>query len=194
MIYYPAFLNLKAKKVILFGGGEIALRKARSLVQTGAKLTAASRDFSEPFLHFAKRNRIRIQRKSSIPKTFKGVMLVTAATSDSVFNRTVYERCVRDGVLVNVVDDPKHCTFIVPSVLRRGPLQIAISTGGASPLLSKILRQKLEKQFGREYAQLAKRLGRERKKTKGKLNSMQERKQYFKKFIRSEFQTLGIKV
>ena len=188
MNYYPAFLNLKDQKVVLFGGGQVALRKAKTLVEAGADLVVVSRDFSGEFLKFAKRHRLRLRYGSEIQNVLRGSFLVIAATSDEAFNGTVSQKCKQKGIFVNVVDDPAHSSFIVPSVLKRGRLQIAISTGGASPLLAKTLRQKLEAQFGTEYGELLRRLERDRKETKKTIYLEKSRRNHFKKIV-----VLGLK-
>lgn len=193
MKYYPAFLNLKGRRALLFGAGEVALRKARTLVQSGAQLTVISREFSKPFQKFARENGIKMRRGNQFPNQLDKVFLVVAATSNSAFNRTIYKNCEQRGILVNVVDDPKHSTFIVPSVLRRGLLQIAISTGGASPLLAKTLRKKLAAQFGAGYSELVKRLAQDRKKAKRKIRFGRERKNYFQKLVTSQLKMLESK-
>ncbi|MBI3999412.1 MAG: bifunctional precorrin-2 dehydrogenase/sirohydrochlorin ferrochelatase [Candidatus Omnitrophica bacterium] len=185
LTYYPAFLNLNGKRVLLFGAGKVALRKAHVLVQSGAKLLAISHDFSTEFLRFAKQKQIRIQSGSAFPKSLKRISLVVAATSDEVFNRKVYRRCLKENILVNVVDDPKHSTFIVPSILRRGALQIAISTGGASPFLAKMLRKKLESQFGASYGKLVRELSCERRQAKRLIKLESTRRNHFQKLVRS---------
>ena len=184
MKYYPAFLKLKGKRVILFGGGSVALRKLKSLVETEAQVTAISKEFSDEFLKFAKKNRTRIQPGNKLPKNWKTFSLVVAATSEAAFNHGVYQQCERANIFVNVVDDPKHSTFIVPSSFKRGALQIAVSTGGKSPLLAKLIRKKLSRQFGREYQGFLAELGRERKKVKRLIVEQKERRNHFEKLIR----------
>jgi siroheme synthase-like protein len=184
--YYPVFLNLKGKKVLLFGGGEVALRKARMLRRSGARLIVVSREASARFLKFVRRYGIEVHEGSFIPEDLSGVFLIVSATNDPDFNRGVYERSERAGIFVNVVDDPKHCTFIAPSIVKRGSLQIAISTGGASPLLAKELRQKLERQFGPEYRTLVQRLKRDRTEAKQRIPLERDRRKHFAKVLESE--------
>lgn len=191
MIYYPAFLNLAKRRVYLFGGGEVALRKARALARSGADLIAISRDFSKPFLRFAKHRRIQLRTGSRIPKLFRPAALVIAATSDRAFNHEIYKRSSEQGILVNVVDDPTHSTFMVPSVLRRGSFQIAITTGGASPLLAKMLRKKLAREFGAEYGLLIRNLKRDREKIKRLIPAGTERRNHFRKLITSRLKELN---
>ena len=193
MSYYPAFLNLNNQKVVLFGGGQVALRKAKTLVEAGADLVVMSRDFSREFLKFSKRHRLKLRYGSEIQNILRGSFLVIAATSDGKFNEAVFQACKQKGVFVNVVDDPAHSSFIVPSVLKRGRLQIAISTGGASPLLAKTLRQKLEAQFGTEYGELLRRLERDRKKAKGTIHLEKDRRNHFHQMVASGLQSLNRK-
>ena len=183
MTYYPAFLNLEDRKVLLFGGGTVALRKARSLVKTGACIAAISKKFSDPFLKFARKQKIKLTRSSAFPKVLHNVVLVVAATSDPRFNQKVYERCNRENIFVNVVDDPKHSTFIVPSLLQRGPLQIAVSTGGKSPFLAKLIRKKLKRQFSGEYRHIVEWLGKEREKVKRMIKEQKARQRYLQKLV-----------
>ena len=190
MIYYPAFLNLKGKKVLLFGAGAVALRKAKSLIASEAKLSVISREFSDAFRRFAKSKKIKLQKGSRIPKSLSSVSLVVAATSDTGFNRLVYQACSRKGILVNVVDDPKHSNFIVPSVVRRGNLQIAISTGGASPYLAKLLRQKFEGELDSRYADLARFLKKERVRVKNTISSAAGRRNYFEQLVNAKLKQL----
>ena len=188
-MYYPAFLNLKGKRVLLFGAGQVAFRKAKVLAQARVNLTVVSREFSAPFLKWAKHNRIKLIRGTKI-LNLANVWLVVAATSDSQFNHRLYAECERKKIFVNVVDDPKHCSFIVPSVIRRGKLQLAVSTGGTSPSLAKIVRKKLEKQFGPEYARLLKQMAKIRTEAKKKI-AFKDRKNYFRKQVISRLKALS---
>lgn len=189
MIHYPAFLDLEGKKVLLFGAGKVALRKAKSLFESGARVTVVSREFSKPFVNFAKRAHFKLVRGSKIPALSR-TWLVVAATSDRKLNQRIYGACERKKIFVNVVDDPKHSSFIVPSVVRRGRFQLAVSTGGASPALAKMVRLKLEKQFGPEYARLIGQLARVREKAKRDISG-KWRKRYFQKQVISRLKALS---
>jgi siroheme synthase-like protein len=189
MSYYPAFLDLKDKNVLLFGAGQVALRKAKMLFGAGAHLTVVSREFSKPFLKFAKGSRMKLVHGSRIPK-LTHVRLVVAATSDRKFNQKVYRACERKKIFVNVIDDPKHSSFIVPSVVKHGRLALAISTGGASPALAKMIRKKLQKQFGSQYASLLKEMAHDRLRTKRNLPA-KERRNHFQKLAASQLKALS---
>ena len=147
--YYPAFINLENKKTVVVGGGKIAERKILGLLDTGAKVTVVSPGITKRIEREKQKSGLRHicrgYRKSDLKKAF----LVIAATDD----RDVNERVSRDApCLVNIVDVPKLCNFIVPSSMQRGPLTIAISTGGVSPALARSLRKELEKIYGCEFS------------------------------------------
>jgi len=147
--YYPVFIDLENKKTIVVGGGKVAERKILGLLDTGAKVTVVSPGITKRIEREKQKGRLRhicrAYRKSDLKEAF----LVIAATDD----REVNERVSRDApCLVNVVDVPKLCNFIVPSTMQRGPLTIAISTGGVSPALARSLRKELEKIYGCEFS------------------------------------------
>jgi precorrin-2 dehydrogenase/sirohydrochlorin ferrochelatase len=149
--YYPIQLDLKGRPCLVVGGGEVALRKARSLVEAGAEVTVVAPEVHPKLRAFGGVNLVeRAWRDTDL----HGVFLVVVATDDAVTNRAVARDAADLGLLVNVVDCPALSNFIVPATLRRGELSISISTGGASPALARRLREKLEAQFGEEYAAL----------------------------------------
>ena len=149
MKYYPAFLDLKNKKAVVVGGGSVAERKVRLLVDAGASVTLISPDItanlrklaSKGALHYVERN----YRKGDV----EGAFIVIAGTSSAALNSKI--ACAAKN-LVNVIDTPSDGNFIVPSVVRRGALNIAISTEGASPAVSKAIRKELEGYYSREFA------------------------------------------
>jgi precorrin-2 dehydrogenase / sirohydrochlorin ferrochelatase len=153
--YYPAFIDLENKKTVVVGGGKVAERKILGLLGRGAKVTVVSPGITKRIEREKQKGRLRhifrAYRKSDLKEAF----LVIAATDD----REVNERVSRDApCLVNVVDVPKLCNFIVPSTMQRGPLTIAISTGGVSPALARSLRKELEKIYGCELSEYLKAL------------------------------------
>jgi precorrin-2 dehydrogenase / sirohydrochlorin ferrochelatase len=152
--YYPVFLDLKGKKCLVIGGGEVALRKIKMLLGCGAKVTVISPAFHPDLRRLAKRRSVRLIQRSYQSGDLKGGVIVISATDDAKTNKRVSEEAREKGVLVNVIDDPKRSDFIVPSILRRGGLTIAVSTSGMSPAVAKKIRTKLEGEFGEEYALL----------------------------------------
>ena len=147
--YYPAFIDLENKKTVVFGGGKVAERKILGLLDTGAKVTVVSPGLTKRIEREKQKGRLRHICRGYRKSDLKNAFLVIAATDD----RDVNERVSRDApCLVNVVDVPKLCNFIVPSSMQRGPLTIAISTGGVSPALARSLRKELEKIYGCEFS------------------------------------------
>ncbi|HEX3606052.1 MAG TPA: bifunctional precorrin-2 dehydrogenase/sirohydrochlorin ferrochelatase [Candidatus Dormibacteraeota bacterium] len=160
--YYPAMLDLAGRDALLVGGGEVAAQKARPLLEAGVRLRIVA-----PTLTDALRARVDAgdaswEEREVRPGDVAGAAVVVCATDVRATNRRVFEEASAAGIPVNVVDDPELCSFIVPSVVRRGPLQVAISTGGRSPAFAKFMRLRLEEAIGEEYGALAELAGRMR--------------------------------
>lgn len=169
MAGYPLFLNLEGQRCLVFGGGRVATRKVQALLKRGANVICLSKDFCEPLRKLANSKGARpllklMKRKKGAWPLLNGARVVIAATSDRNFNARVARACRRKKIWVNVVDEPKLCDFMVPAVVQRGPLQIAISTEGRSPLFSRRLREELEKVIPSSTGRLLERLGKIRKK------------------------------
>ena len=159
--YYPILLNIQDKKCLVVGGGNVAWRKVCSLKDAGARVTVVSPEFCP---EMEKETGIeRIQQKYE-EGFLNEVLVVIASTDDEEVNKKVYYDATKRGLLVNVVDRPEFCSFIVPATINRGDLSISISTGGASPALARNIRESLEKQFGNEYGEFAKLLSETRRK------------------------------
>ena len=146
---YPIVLNLSGRSALVVGGGEVALRKARALADAGARVRVVAPEFSAGF---AEDGRFECVAARYEKRHIEGALVAVAATDDEAVNRQVAEDARAAGVLVNVVDRPELCDFIVPAQVRRGDLVVAVSTSGAAPALAKRLRERLEKEFGPEYA------------------------------------------
>ncbi len=153
MNYYPVFLNLKGRKALVVGGGKVAERKVSALLKAGADVIVVS-----PSLTPGLKRELSRKRIGHLPRTYrrgdlKGVFLTIAATDSAETNR----RISKDApALVNVVDVPSECNFIAPSVVRRGPLLLAISTSGTSPAFARTLRKELEKSCGPDLSEYLK--------------------------------------
>lgn len=147
-VYYPVLLNLKGKKIIVVGGGKVAERKALPLLRSGAKVTVISPECTERLKKENLRKHIQYVPRRYKKGDLKNAFLVIAATDSAETNRKISEDA---PYLVNVVDKPLLCNFIVPSVVRRGPLTIAVSTSGISPSLARTIRKELEGLYGHEF-------------------------------------------
>jgi len=152
--YYPIFLNISGKKCVVIGGGQVALRKVRTLLEHGASVEVISPDFCSELSRLAENGEIRVLQKSYRAGDLQDAVITIAATNDRNTNLEVVKEARRKAVLVNVVDDPECSDFIVPSYMHRGDVTIAVSTGGRSPALARKIRTRLEKDFGDEYASL----------------------------------------
>jgi precorrin-2 dehydrogenase/sirohydrochlorin ferrochelatase len=151
MGYYPVLIRLDGLKVLLVGGGKVAERKAMSLLEAGASVGLVARDLTAGLASLVEHGRLTLLGPQFEEALLEGAILVIAATNDKELNRRISAIARRRGILVNAVDQPNDCTFIVPSVMRRGDLIVAVSTAGKSPALSKRIRGFLEEKFGEEY-------------------------------------------
>lgn len=164
MRYYPVFLDIQNRPCLVVGGGPVAERKVLGLLSAGAKVTVVSPRTTKKLGELAKEDRVKHQKGRFTPGMLKGFFLAIAATDSKEVNAAVWMEAEALGLPVNVVDDPAHCSFIMPSVVDRGSLTVAISTSGKSPLLAQRLREELEKIIGTEYETLVEILGAVRKK------------------------------
>jgi len=158
MSLFPMFLKLSGRPCLVVGAGRIALEKIESLLPTGATITFVAPEALPRIEALAAEGRIRWTQREFQPRDLDGILLVIAATATPSVNHAVYEEATRRGILCNAVDDPPFCDFYFGSVVRRGDLQIAISTNGDSPALSQRLRREIDAQLpadlGRWLAQL----------------------------------------
>jgi precorrin-2 dehydrogenase/sirohydrochlorin ferrochelatase len=159
---FPMFLKLARRRCLVVGAGTIAEGKIASLLDAGARVKVVAPAATSTVLAWARERRIKFVRREFEPADLDGVFLVIAATSSVVVHRRVFREARRRGVLCNAVDEPERCDFYYPAVVRRGQLQVAVSTGGQSPALAQRLRRELEAQFGPEYEGWVAELGRAR--------------------------------
>lgn len=143
MPLFPIFLDLRGKKVLIVGGGHVALRKAERLAPYGASITAVAPEFAPGF---AALGGVTALERRFQPGDVEGSALVIAATDDAELNAAVSELCAWEGIPVNVVDDLALCSFVFPALVRRGELSVGISTGGASPSAAQYIRRLVEEQ------------------------------------------------
>jgi len=161
--FFPLMLRLQDRRCLVVGGGEVAAAKIRGLWHHGARVVVVSPRAVRQIQQQARAGLIVWRRRAFSARDVEGALLVIAATSCSPVNEAVFRACRKRGVLCNAVDDPEHCDFFYPAVVRRGGLQIAISTNGSSPALAARLRRELEEQFGPEWVFWLQRLGRTRR-------------------------------
>jgi len=162
MEMFPLFLKLEGRPCLLVGAGRVGEGKLMSLLRAGARVTVVASKATAGVQRLAKSAEIIWCKRRFTARDLDGMFLVVAATSSPAANAAIFKQARRRGVLCNAVDDPRHCDFFYPAVVRRGRLQIAISTGGSSPELASRLRQELEACFGPEYGPWLDQLGRQR--------------------------------
>jgi precorrin-2 dehydrogenase / sirohydrochlorin ferrochelatase len=184
---YVACLKLKGRRCVVVGGGDIGLEKVEGLLLCDADVTVIAPDVVEPLQEYASEGSIEWLRRSySGPGELEGAFMVIAATNDSEVNIGVYDDAEKRAMLVNVVDVPPLCNFILPAIVRSGPLAIAISTAGASPALAKRMKREIADTFGEPYARLAVMLNDARGWAKGTLPTYQDRKEFFEGIVNGD--------
>src|SRR5688500_3300756 len=154
--FYMACLKLSGRRCVVIGGGDVGLEKVEGLLACEGEVTLIAPDAIEPLRELADEGSIRWERREDAgPVDLEGVFMVIAATNDTDVNIQVYDDAEGRAMLVNVVDVPPLCNFILPAIIRTGPLAIAISTAGASPALAKRIRNQIADEYGEPYAKLA---------------------------------------
>ncbi len=186
MKFYPAYLDLRGRSCLIIGGGSVAERKALSLLEAGADITIISPLLSPKLTELSASGKISHRKKKFEEEDLFGAFLVIAAAGFREVNITVARACKERHMLVNVAVPPEESTFIVPSVVERGDLLIAISTSGASPGLSKKVRQELEKIYGPEYGLFLDKLAVIRRRVLNEVVNEQERHQIFQAILDSD--------
>jgi siroheme synthase-like protein len=185
--FYIACLKLSGRKCLVVGGGEIGLEKVEGLLACDADVTLVAPQANEPLRALAAEGSIAWeQREYAGPSDLEGTFMVIACTDDTDINIRVFDDAERRAMLVNIVDVPPLCNFILPAIVRTGPLAIAISTAGASPALAKRMKAEVSELFGEEYARLAIMLNDARGWAKGTLPTYQDRKAFFESIVNGE--------
>jgi precorrin-2 dehydrogenase / sirohydrochlorin ferrochelatase len=184
--FYIACLKLEGRKCLVVGGGDIGLEKVEGLLACNGEVTLVAPDAIEPLRALADEGSITWLQREYEPADLEGTFMVIAATNDTDVNIGIYEDAEKRAMLVNVVDVPPLCNFILPAIVRTGPLAIAISTAGASPALAKRIRNQIADEYGEPYARLAIMLNEVRGWAKGTLPTYQDRKVFFESIVNGE--------
>jgi precorrin-2 dehydrogenase/sirohydrochlorin ferrochelatase len=182
--FYIACLRLTGRRCLVIGGGEIGLEKVEGLLACDAAVTLIAPEAEPALAELAREGSIAWeQRPYGGAADLEGAFMAIAATDDTDVNIAVFEDAEQRAMLVNIVDVPPLCNFILPAIVRTGPLAIAISTAGASPALAKRMKREIEGRFGEPYARLAVMLNEVRGWAKGTLPTYQDRKQFFEEIV-----------
>ena len=156
---YLVNLDIRDRSALVVGAGEVAARKVAALVRAGARVTVVAVHVGEAVAAMARDGRLRLERRAFAPGDARGALVVIGATNDDNVNRQVAIDATACGALVNIVDRPELCTFTVPAVVHRGDLTLAASTEGRCPSLARAVRERLEHQYGPEWAEVVARVG-----------------------------------
>ncbi|MEW5726042.1 MAG: bifunctional precorrin-2 dehydrogenase/sirohydrochlorin ferrochelatase [Thermodesulfobacteriota bacterium] len=186
MGYLPIFIDVQGRTCLVVGGGEVGRRKVEGLIEGGAVVRLVSRDLDSRLADLTGQGRVEYLGREYRTEHLDGAVLVFAATDDPQLNARVSREAQARGLLVNVADQPRLCTFIVPASVRRGDLTLAVSTGGGSPALAARIRAELEAQFGPEYAEFLKVLRLVREKVLAEGRPAEENKSKFQRLIASD--------
>lgn len=183
---FPAFIKLAGRSCVVVGAGSVAESKIASLLESGAQVTVVAPDAKEETRRLAASRRIRwIPRKFALADLSRA-FLVIAATSDPEVNRAVFHEALDRGVLCNSVDDPPNCDFYFPAVVRRGPLQIAISTSGESPALAQRIRREIEDSLDASFGDWVEEIGERRREIIAAFPASDDRKRLLHRLAHSE--------
>jgi precorrin-2 dehydrogenase/sirohydrochlorin ferrochelatase len=185
MRHYPIFLDLQDCPCLVIGGGTVAERKVETLLQAQGRVTVISPTLTSKLRSWAVERQITIHERPYCPGDLQGFSLVFAATKNETVHQQIAAEARETKVLLNVVDRPALCSFIVPAIVSQGDLTLAISTGGASPALAKKIRERLEQHFGSEYDLALQLLARVRERVAAVGLSSDERQQLFTTLVNS---------
>jgi siroheme synthase-like protein len=181
--FYIACLKLTGRRCLVVGGGDIALDKVEGLLACDASVVLVAPDAIAPLQALAAEGSLTWEQRTYEPADLEGTFMAIACTNDTDVNIAVFDDAERRAMLVNIVDVPPLCNFILPAIVRTGPLAIAISTAGASPALAKRMKAEVSELFGEEYARLAIMLNDARGWAKGTLPTYQDRKAFFEGIV-----------
>ncbi|PJG84184.1 siroheme synthase CysG [Caviibacterium pharyngocola] len=190
MNYFPVFADLTNRPVLVVGGGEIAARKIHLLLKANAQVRIVAQKLNPSLTALWQQNRLIWLAKEFNAEQVRSVFLVIAATNDAQLNRRVFLVAEQQQKLINTVDDQAYCSFIFPSIIDRNPIQIAVSSGGAAPVLARLLREKLESLLPQHLGAMAEISGKWRAAVKEKLTTVTERRRFWERLFNGRFAQL----
>ncbi|MCP4689356.1 MAG: bifunctional precorrin-2 dehydrogenase/sirohydrochlorin ferrochelatase [Desulfobacterales bacterium] len=183
MRYYPVNLDIRNRPCLVVGGGSVGARKVTNLLRAGAVVTVVSPEAEPRIEALAEKGAVSLEKRSYRSSDLQGVFLVIGATDDEALNLKISADARRANMLCNIADQPEKCNFILPAIIQRGDLIIAISTSGKSPAFAKKLREELQTRFGEEYAEFLNLMGAARKKLLSRAHAPEAHKPLFEKLI-----------
>ena len=177
--YYPIFIDIEDRSVVIIGGGEVCARKAETMMKYGARVTVVSPAFTAEIAQWANDGKLTTREKRYDSADLDGANIVIASTDDTSVNEQIAADCRERRLPVNVVDVTPLCEFIVPAIIDKGSVTLAVSTGGKSPALARTLKEDLQRMIGPEYAEVNDALGTLRESAKRVLPTDVDRKRFF---------------
>lgn len=186
MDFFPLFLDLENRDCLVVGGGKVAARKVALLLRAGATVQVVAPGLCDVLERLVKEERIAHSKREFVDTDIESKVLVIAATDSQAVNRLVSEQAKQRNIPVNVVDQPELCSFIVPSVINRSPVQVAVSTGGSSPVLARLLRARLESYVPAAYGRLARLVESFRERVKQRFGRIEQRRQFWENALQGE--------
>jgi uroporphyrin-III C-methyltransferase/precorrin-2 dehydrogenase/sirohydrochlorin ferrochelatase len=183
MDHLPVFLNLKGKRALVLGGGTVAARKTDLAVRAGCDVTVVAPDLNDDMARLVQKNGIKHKTGELVAADLDGCTIAFGATSDNAVNRQLQELGAAAGVLVNIADDPGLCDFIMPAIVDRTPLLVAVGSGGTSPLLTRMLKARFETEIPAAYGRLADFAGKYRDQVKDAIPNMTRRRRFWETMI-----------
>ncbi len=184
--YYPVFFALENRRCVVVGGGQVALGKIRGLLEAGAAVTVIAPEVDAHIEALARAGRVTLLRRVYHAGDLEGAFLVIAATDDMATNRAVWQEAEARNIPCNVVDQPEFCSFIAPAIVRRGPVAVAISTGGASPALAKQIKQRVADILPDSVGEFAELLGELRPLAKELIPQLEARNRAWERVVKSD--------
>ena len=181
--FLPIFLRLKGRLAVVVGGGQVAERKIELLLKAGARVKVVAPDLTPELDALLKQARLSHVREKFNAEHLVGAALIIAATDDAGLNREIYQLASAKNIPVNAVDDPEHCSFVMPAIVDRSPIMVAISSGGKAPVLARHLRAKFEALLPSSVGRLASLAGRWRAEVKRRLGSLGERRRFWESVL-----------
>lgn len=186
MSYFPFMIELDNERCLIAGGGTVAYRKVCSMLEFGAVVTVVSPEFCSEILELAGHPaRLTLIKRCVQPQDIDGAFVVIMATDDEKVNHDMAELCRQQRILVNVVDVKSDCGFYFPAIIKDKEVVISVSTGGQSPVLAGTIKRNIESHLGRNYGDIAERMGELREQVKAQIDGEEERKKAFQQMVRS---------
>lgn len=192
MDYFPGFLDLSGRAVLIVGGGDIALRKARLMYSAGARIAVVAPETSSSFADFIERHSLSWQQRVFLPHDVEGHWLVVTATGNPAVDGKVAESADRYRVFCNSVDDPENSSYITPAIVDRSPIVVAISSGGTSPVLARAVREQIEMLLPAQYGRLAELASRWRARAKNAISSIAGRRRFWERAFSGTIPALAL--